>query len=122
MKAETRSEQDYNKLVNAWCMYDWANSAFATTILAVVLPIYYSQVAGASLPSRAIATSYWSIGLSLSLFIVAIISPILGTISDVARSKKRFLSFFASIGIIGTKNSGDKPVGAKGHQYGHDYC
>jgi UMF1 family MFS transporter len=83
-------------------MYDWANSAFATTILAVVLPIYYSQVAGATLPSKAIATSYWSIGLSLSLFIVAVISPILGTVSDVARNKKRFLSFFASVGIIGT--------------------
>jgi UMF1 family MFS transporter len=83
-------------------MYDWANSAFATTILAVVLPIYYSQVAGATLPSRAIATSYWSIGLSVSLFIVAILSPILGTISDIMRGKKRFLSLFAGLGIIGT--------------------
>ena len=83
-------------------MYDWANSAFATTILAVVLPIYYSQVAGATLPSKAIATSYWSIGLSVSLFIVAILSPILGTISDVMRGKKRFLSLFAGLGIVGT--------------------
>jgi UMF1 family MFS transporter len=92
----------YAQLVNAWCMYDWANSAFATTILAVVLPVYYSQVAGATLPSKAVATSYWSIGLSVSLLIVAIFSPILGTISDVMRGKKRFLSFFAGIGIIGT--------------------
>jgi UMF1 family MFS transporter len=96
------SEQEYRKKVNAWCMYDWANSAFATTILAVVLPIYYSQVAGATLPSEAVATSYWSLGLSISLFIVAILAPILGTISDVIRGKKRFLSVFATIGIIGT--------------------
>ena len=103
MQAETTAaEKHYNKLVNAWCMYDWANSAFATTILAVVLPIYYSQVAGASLPSEAVATSYWSIGLSLSLLIVAVIAPILGTVSDVMRGKKRFLSFFAGIGIVGT--------------------
>jgi MFS-type transporter involved in bile tolerance (Atg22 family) len=96
------AEGEYRRRVNAWCMYDWANSAFATTILAVVLPIYYSQVAGATLPSAAVATSYWSIGLSVSLFIVAILSPILGTISDVMRGKKRFLSVFATIGIIGT--------------------
>jgi UMF1 family MFS transporter len=92
----------YRRIVNAWCMYDWANSAFATTILAAVLPIYYSQVAGATLPSEARATAYWSLGLSVSLLIVAILSPILGTISDVMRGKKRFLSIFASLGIVGT--------------------
>jgi UMF1 family MFS transporter len=83
-------------------MYDWANSAFATTILAAVLPVYFSQVAGATLPSATVATSYWSIGLSLSLIIVAILAPILGTISDISRGKKRFLAIFAGIGIIST--------------------
>jgi len=38
-------EQQYKRRVWAWTMYDWANSAFATTILAAVLPIYFSQVA-----------------------------------------------------------------------------
>ena len=61
----------YRRIVNAWCMYDWANSAFVTTVMAAVLPIYYSQVAGATLPSPAIATAYWARGLSLSLFIIA---------------------------------------------------
>jgi len=83
-------------------MYDWANSAFATTILAAVLPIYYSQVAGATLPSEARATAYWSTGISLSLFIAAIISPILGTVSDVMRGKKRFLAIFVGLGTVGT--------------------
>ena len=92
----------YRRRVWAWTMYDWANSAFATTILAVVLPIYFSQVAGSTLPSPAIATSYWSFGLSVSLFLIAILSPILGTISDVMRGKKRFLAFFAGIGILAT--------------------
>jgi UMF1 family MFS transporter len=89
-------------MINAWCMYDWANSAFATTILAAVLPIYYSQVAGATLPSEARATAYWSVGLSVSLLIVALLSPILGTISDVMRGKKRFLGLFAGMGILAT--------------------
>ncbi len=96
------SEQEYNRRIWAWTWYDWANSAFATTILAAVLPIYFSQVAGANLPSATVATSYWSFGLSLSLFIIAILSPILGTISDVMRGKKKFLAIFAGLGIIAT--------------------
>jgi UMF1 family MFS transporter len=95
-------EKEYQRRVNAWAMYDWANSAFATTILAAVLPIYFSQVAGTTLPSAAVATAYWSFGLSISLLIIAVISPILGTISDIMRGKKRFLAIFAGIGILGT--------------------
>lgn len=96
------NEKEYKRRINAWTMYDWANSAFATTILAAVLPVYYSQVAGATLSSEATATAYWSIGLSISLLINAIIDPILGTVSDVIRGKKRFLAFFMGIGVVGT--------------------
>ena len=96
------SSQEYKRRIWAWTMYDWANSAFATTILAAVLPIYFSQVAGATLPSATVATAYWSTGLSLSLFLIAVISPILGTISDLMRGKKRFLAIFAGIGIVST--------------------
>lgn len=95
-------ESAYKRRVNAWAMYDWANSAFATTILASLLPIYYSSVAGASLPSEATATAYWSLTISVSLFIVAIMSPILGAVSDVMRSKKRFLALFIGAGVVGT--------------------
>ncbi len=92
----------YKRRVRAWTLYDWANSAFATTILAAVLPVYFSQVAGATLPSEATATAYWSINLSISLFITAILAPILGTISDVSRGKKKFLAFFTGIGVVAT--------------------
>lgn len=96
------NEKEYKHRIWAWTMYDWANSAFATTILAAVLPIYFSQVAGANLPSAARATAYWSLGLSISLLIIAILSPILGTISDIMRGKKKLLALFAGIGILGT--------------------
>ena len=96
------SEKEYRSRIWAWTMYDWANSAFATTILAAVLPVYFSQVAGATLPSATVATTYWSYGLSLSLLVIAILSPVLGTISDIQRGKKRFLALFAAIGIIAT--------------------
>ncbi|MCC6957149.1 MAG: MFS transporter, partial [Anaerolineales bacterium] len=95
-------EKEYNRRIWAWTMYDWANSAFATTILAAILPVYFSQVAASTLPSPALATSYWSMGLSISLLIVALIAPVLGTISDISRGKKKFLGFFAGIGIIAT--------------------
>ena len=96
------SEHEYKRRIRAWTMYDWANSAFATTILAAVLPAYYSGVAGATLPSAAVATAYWTTTLSISLIIVAILSPILGTIADVMRGKKKMLSIFVGIGVVGT--------------------
>lgn len=96
------SESEYKKRIRSWTLYDWANSAFATTILAAVLPVYYSQVAGSNLASAAIATRNWSLTLSLSVFIVALISPILGTVSDIMRGKKKFLSLFVGIGVVGT--------------------
>ncbi|MCP5100424.1 MAG: MFS transporter [Chloroflexi bacterium] len=96
------TEKQYKRRVRAWAMYDWANSAFATTILAAVLPAYYSSVAGANLPSAATATQYWSVTLAISVFIVALISPILGTVSDIMRGKKKFLSLFVGIGVVGT--------------------
>ncbi|MGA9531500.1 MAG: MFS transporter, partial [Anaerolineales bacterium] len=95
-------EDVYRRRIRAWTMYDWANSAFATTILAAVLPIYYSQVAGSTLPSPATATAYWSAGLSIALLVSAILSPILGTISDVRRGKKPLLSVFVGIGVVAT--------------------
>ena len=102
--ANERAHDDatYKRRINAWAMYDWANSAFATTILASLLPIYYSSVAGSTLPSEATATAYWSLTISFSLFVLAILSPILGTISDVMRSKKRFLAIFIGAGVLGT--------------------
>src|SRR5215207_3653907 len=95
-------EATYRKRIRAWTLYDWANSAFVTTITAAVLPAYYSAVAGSTLPSAATATAYWGLTNSVSLFIVALLSPILGTVSDIMRGKKLFLSIFTGIGIIGS--------------------
>jgi UMF1 family MFS transporter len=101
MTSYAGDETTYNRRIRAWTMYDWANSAFATTILAAVLPAYYSEVAGANLPSAAVATAYWTTTLSISLIIVALISPILGTVADVMRGKKKLLSIFIGIGVVG---------------------
>ena len=91
----------HKRAINAWTMYDWANSAFATTIMAAVLPVYYESVAGSTLPGN-LATVYWAYTSSISLLIVAILGPMLGAIADFSGSKKRFLQIFMLIGVTGT--------------------
>ena len=95
------ADSEYRTRVRAWTLYDWANSAFATTILAAVLPVYYSQVAGRTLGSAAQATAYWTATLSISLIVVAILAPILGTISDLRRRKKSLLAASVLVGAVG---------------------
>jgi MFS transporter, UMF1 family len=91
----------HKRAIQAWTMYDWANSAFATTIMAAVLPIYYAQVAGAYLEGN-LATVYWAYTSSISLLLAAIASPVLGAIADFRGMKKRFLAVFMFIGVAGT--------------------
>ncbi|MBI4830928.1 MAG: MFS transporter, partial [Candidatus Lindowbacteria bacterium] len=62
-------DRNYRKIINAWCMYDWANSSFATTILSAVLPIYYARVAGATLPGNR-ATVFWGYTNSVALLLI----------------------------------------------------
>ena len=93
------AEKAYRKVVNSWAMYDWANSAFVTTIIAAVLPVYYSTVAGANLPGN-LATAYWGYTASIALLIIAVIAPVLGAIADFSGVKKRLLASFAAVGIV----------------------
>jgi UMF1 family MFS transporter len=87
------------KSIFSWLLYDWANSAFATTIMAAVLPIYYSKVAASTLEPH-IATSYWGYTNTLSMLIVSFSAPVLGALADYRRAKLKFLGFFALLGII----------------------
>ncbi len=93
--------EEQKKTVYAWAMYDWANSAFATVILAAVLPIFYKDVAGINLPGN-LATSYWGYTQTIAMIIIALISPVLGAAADYSDSKKSFLKFFIFLGVTGT--------------------
>ena len=85
--------------LRAWAMYDWANSAFQTTIVAAVFPVYYSRVAASGLPEAdALAQFAWA--TTIAIFIVAIVAPILGAIADHSAVKKPMLAVFAGIGIV----------------------
>jgi len=94
-------ENKKKKAVWAWTMYDWGNSAFATTIMATVLPVYYSSVAGSTLAPN-IATARWGFTTSLSALLVALLGPILGAIADFKGNKKKFLAVFVGLGVTAT--------------------
>ncbi|MCH5585889.1 MFS transporter [Shimazuella sp. AN120528] len=86
------------KVVRAWIWYDWANSAFATTMIAAVMPIFFSDVAAKTL-AKTTATAYWGYTESISLVLLVLLSPILGSIADRAGRKKQFLRSFTYLGI-----------------------
>jgi UMF1 family MFS transporter len=94
-------EKQRRKVILSWCLYDWANSAFASTIMAAVLPVFYSSVAGANL-SKTTASSYWGYTNTLAMLVVAFSAPILGALADHRGIKKRFLALFAGMGIVST--------------------
>ena len=87
--------------LRAWAMYDWANSAFMTTIVAAVFPIYFHTVAGANL-DPAEASFRFAAATTIALAVVAVLSPILGAVADFAGIKKQMLGSFLGLGVIAT--------------------
>ena len=89
------------KRVVSWALYDWANSAFATTVMAGFFPIFFEKYW--SNPNN-INDSTFYLGLSNSAgsLIVAALAPFLGAIADRGSAKKKFLFMFAFLGILMT--------------------
>ena len=91
------------KQIFGWVIYDWANSAYVTTVTVALLPAYF---AGAIVPPGGVtiggttysATVLWGLTISFSSFFVFIIAPILGAISDFSAAKKKFLMTFCYTG------------------------
>jgi UMF1 family MFS transporter len=87
--------------LRAWAMYDWANSAFQTTIIAAVFPIYFHNVVAADL-GDSLSTSRFAWATTLAIVIVALVAPLLGAIADFAAMKKKMLAAFVFIGALST--------------------
>ena len=93
-----------------WCLYDWANSAFATVILAAVLPVYFASLVpagGAVIPlpggARVVpATALWGYAVSLSMLVVALAAPYLGVLADHRGLRRRLLIGFCLLGSAAT--------------------
>ncbi|MDD2521585.1 MAG: MFS transporter [Anaerolineaceae bacterium] len=90
-------EKQYKRSIWAWTMYDWANSAFATTVMGVVLPTYF-----ATYIAQGAAVPIWGNAVAIGSLIAALLSPILGAMADFKASKKLFMAFFVALGVIST--------------------
>ena len=89
------------KAIFGWTMYDWANSAFATTIMAGFFPIFFKQFWSVGADTT-LSTARLGLANSVAGIVVALCAPVLGAIADKGSSKKKFLLFFAFIGIVMT--------------------
>ena len=79
-------------------MYDWANSAMVTVVMAAVFPIFFVSVAGASRGAET-ATQIFAYANSIAMAIVAVLSPLLGAVTDISGRKKAFLGVFMGVGV-----------------------
>jgi UMF1 family MFS transporter len=82
-------------------MYDWANSAYQTTIVAAVFPIYFAGVASAGIDPN-VTSSRFSASKTIAIFLTAIIAPILGALADARPLKKPLLAWFLGVGVATT--------------------
>jgi UMF1 family MFS transporter len=87
----------HRRELRAWAMYDWANSSYATTVVAAVLPIYFHDVAAADLPEH-LRSAYWGYVSGLALLLVAVMSPLVGAVADYLGAKKRLLFALTVVG------------------------
>jgi UMF1 family MFS transporter len=94
-----------------WYFYDWANSAFSTTVLAVFLGPYLTSITRAAADATEFvhplgiairADAFFPFMVSLSVLLQVLILPVIGAIADYTHLKKRFLGLFAYIGAIAT--------------------
>ena len=96
----------YSKKVNAWCMYDWANSVYSLVITTAIFPIFYNSVTTSASGSdivnffglEIVNSVLYSYSLSFSFLILTIIQPILSGIADYSGNKKFFLRIFMYLG------------------------
>jgi UMF1 family MFS transporter len=90
-----------NKKIISWALYDWANSAFATTVMAGFFPVFFKQYWNVGVE---VTTSTFRLGLanSVASLIVVALAPVLGAIGDKGGARKKFLLFFAAMGVVMT--------------------
>ena len=85
----------------AWCLYDWANSVFATSVVSAILPVYFARTAAHSMPAHH-ATAIWGYASAAALAVTAVLSPIVGALADQSRRRKPLLMGCVLLGCAGT--------------------
>lgn len=107
LSENSSSLQSSKKILWAWSMYDWANSAFPLVIGSTIFPIYYESITAGGGSDRVsflgfsfVNTVLYSYTLSVSFLFIALLSPILSGIADYSGRKKQFMAFFCLLGSL----------------------
>lgn len=90
---------DTKKAIWGWTMYDWANSSFATTVIAGFFPVFFKLYWSAGVETT-MSTARLGFANSIASIIVALLAPVLGAIADRSTARKKFLTFFAYLGAL----------------------
>lgn len=91
-----RSEKRFTKAEKSWIMYDWANSIYATNIMAAIFPIYFAMQANET------GNKLYGFAVSAAALVVAVLAPILGAIGDFSGMKKKLFAGFLVLGLVFT--------------------
>ena len=91
-----RSEKRFTKAEKSWIMYDWANSIYATNIMAAIFPIYFAMQADET------GNKLYGFAVSAAALVVAVLAPILGAIGDFSGMKKKLFAGFLVLGLVFT--------------------
>ena len=93
--------KENKRAVWSWAFYDWGNSAYSTTVMAGFFPLFFKEYwADPHNPNQ--STFYLGMANSIASIVVASLAPLLGSIADQGSAKKKFLIFFAFLGVIMT--------------------
>lgn len=96
-KPDTKKQNRYHIFV--WTLFDFANTSYSIVVVTFIFAVYFKETISLGKP---VGDLYWSLGISISMIITAILSPILGAIADYSAGKKRFLLFFTLLCIVST--------------------
>lgn len=83
----------------SWAFYDWANSAYATTVMAGFFPVFFKEYWASDL--SAVDSTFWlGLGNSVASILVVILAPYIGALADQGGRKKKLLILFAVLGVL----------------------
>jgi UMF1 family MFS transporter len=98
------------KQVVAWALFDWANSAFATTVMVVFFPVFFKQYWSADVAATE-STAWLAFANSGASIVLAVLAPLLGAIGDRGGSRLKFLLAFTALGVVTTAALAAVPQG-----------
>ena len=107
-----KNEEEKSAL-QAWYWYDWANQAFALTVLTVVVPALTASMYNTATGTQT-GDSFYALVLGVSSLFVAVVSPVLGAIADRIEIKKKILWAYTIVGVIFTAMMGLAPFLGEG--------